>query len=406
MFISRRFLMTALKSRQNIFTVVYVSVILFFLYYRFVLNEYKVTSLTLKKYIMRHHDASVIQHMNEEQLQVKNILFWTKFWNKTSWYLGSDEAGKELLESLNCPVTNCFFTHNRTYLSNVTQYDAILFHGAQYLKDQPPNERASDQLYVFANLESPYLTVENLTRYKNFYNLTMTYRFDSDIPWFYGRIVEKSTSEIIAPSMNPTWKEPESNFYDPEMHKIVLRKKTAMAWFASNCKSASKREDLVNKLQKFIDVDIYGKCGKLHCEKNSMLCYDMLTANYSFYLSFENSICRDYITEKLYRPLTEYIIPIVFNSGKMSLYAPPNSYIDANDFDSIEHLVAHLKFLMSNPKEYVKYFWWKKYYDVVIDPASFKIGFCDLCMKLNNPEFMEQKHMYPDIHSWWVDGMC
>ena len=83
MFISKRFLMTALKSRQNIFTIVYVSVILLFLYHRFVLNEYKVTSLTLKKYVMRHHDPSVILHMNENQLQIKNILFWTKFWNKT-----------------------------------------------------------------------------------------------------------------------------------------------------------------------------------------------------------------------------------------------------------------------------------------------------------------------------------
>lgn len=195
-------------------------------------------------------------------------------------------------------------------------------------------------------------------------------------------------------------------FLDPEMHQIILKKKKAIAWFASNCKSGSKREDIVHKIQNFIKVDIYGKCGKLHCEKNSTLCLDMLTANYMFYLSFENSLCRDYITEKLYRPLTEYIIPIVFNSGNMSLYAPPDSYIDVNDFDSIEHLVSHLKFLTSNPKEYLKYFWWKKYYNVVMNLASFKIGFCDLCMKINDPKFMNKPHMYPDIQSWWIDGMC
>lgn len=95
MFISRRFLM----SRKNIFTVVYVSVILFFLYYRFVLNEYKVKSLTLKKYIMHHHDPSGILHMNEEQAQMKNILFWTKFWNKPcifrSFWVHSQMMSKE-----------------------------------------------------------------------------------------------------------------------------------------------------------------------------------------------------------------------------------------------------------------------------------------------------------------------
>ena len=41
----------------------------------------------------------------------------------------------------------------------------------------------------------------------------MTYRFDSDIPWFYGRIIDKITGEIIAPSKNPKWREPESKFY-------------------------------------------------------------------------------------------------------------------------------------------------------------------------------------------------
>ena len=195
-------------------------------------------------------------------------------------------------------------------------------------------------------------------------------------------------------------------FIDPEIHKIILKKNKAITWFASNCKSASKREDIVRTLQKFISIDIYGKCGTLQCEKNSTLCLDMLTSSYMFYLSFENSLCRDYITEKLYRPLTEYVIPIIFNSANMSLYAPPDSYIDVNDFNSVEHLVSHLKFLMSNPIEYGKYFWWKRYYDVVMDPLSFKIGFCDLCMKLNDPEFMNQKHMYPDIHSWWTNGMC
>lgn len=179
-----------------------------------------------------------------------------------------------------------------------------------------------------------------------------------------------------------------------------------MAWFAPNCRSASEREDFIQTLQKFIKVDTYGKCGKLHCEKNSILCLDMLTANYMFYLSFENSLCRDYISEKFYRPLTEYIIPIVFNSNNIPLYAPRYSYIDANAFESFEHLVSHLKFLMSNPKEYIKYFWWKKYYDVISDSTSLNLGFCDLCLKLNDAEFRNQEHTYPDIHSWWIDDTC
>lgn len=44
----------------------------------------------------------------------------------------------------------------------------------------------------------------------------MTYRFDSDIPWFYGRIIDKSTNRSVALS-NAKWKEPEINFYGKKL---------------------------------------------------------------------------------------------------------------------------------------------------------------------------------------------
>ena len=73
------------------------------------------------------------------------------------------------------------------------------------------------------------------------------------------------------------------------------------AWFVSNCGARNQRWELVKELQEFIAVDIYGACGTHTCyryEKDK--CDQLLNTEYRFYLSFENSNCVDYITEKFY----------------------------------------------------------------------------------------------------------
>lgn len=48
-------------------------------------------------------------------------------------------------------------------------------------------------------------------------------------------------------------------------------------------------------------MDIYGSCGPLKCSRlNTKKCFQLLNQDYKFYLAFENSNCRDYITEKFY----------------------------------------------------------------------------------------------------------
>jgi hypothetical protein len=54
-------------------------------------------------------------------------------------------------------------------------------------------------------------------------------------------------------------------------------------------------------LQKYIPVDIYGKCGTQKCPRSTETeCYEMLNRDYKFYLAFENANCKDYLTEKLF----------------------------------------------------------------------------------------------------------
>ncbi|KOX68777.1 Alpha-(1,3)-fucosyltransferase 11 [Melipona quadrifasciata] len=75
---------------------------------------------------------------------------------------------------------------------------------------------------------------------------------------------------------------------------------------------------------KYIRVDSYGTClNNAQLDKRLKENYleilnneDFLSfiANYKFTIAFENAVCDDYITEKLWRPLTVGSIPIYYGS--------------------------------------------------------------------------------------------
>lgn len=132
----------------------------------------------------------------------------------------------------------------------------------------------------------------------------------------------------------------------------------------------------------------------------------MLTTDYKFYLSFENSLCQDYVTEKLYNAMQELVIPIVYGGADYAKFAPPGSYIDANDFENPTALAKHIQYLDANPKEYLKYFWWRTYYYVPRYPAPSNEAFCQLCIKLHNPNLNVIQSVYGDVKKWWFNGMC
>ncbi|KAK3884249.1 hypothetical protein Pcinc_011460 [Petrolisthes cinctipes] len=85
-------------------------------------------------------------------------------------------------------------------------------------------------------------------------------------------------------------------------------------------------------------------------------CYQMLNQHYKFYLAFENSLCRDYITEKVYNILELNVVPVVYGGADYKRFLPPNSYIDVLDFPDVKTLAAHLSYLDSNTSAFNEYF--------------------------------------------------
>ncbi|GFO50580.1 glycoprotein 3-alpha-l-fucosyltransferase a [Plakobranchus ocellatus] len=130
--------------------------------------------------------------------------------------------------------------------------------------------------------------------------------------------------------------------------------------------TATYRHDstIVAPYEKFVpynsSVDIYGNCGKLRCPRSKAnQCFDLLDKDYKFYLSFENSNCRDYITEKFFvNGLKHNVIPIVMGAAPedYARAAPPHSFIHVDDFESPKHLAEYLNTLDKNDALYNEYF--------------------------------------------------
>lgn len=94
----------------------------------------------------------------------------------------------------------------------------------------------------------------------------------------------------------------ESGIQIPDWRPLILLLPfKQVAWFVSNCHPRNQRMHYARELSKYIQVDIYGACGSLRCPRSqSQTCFDMLDEDYKFYLAFENSNCKDYITEKFF----------------------------------------------------------------------------------------------------------
>ncbi len=137
------------------------------------------------------------------------------------------------------------------------------------------------------------------------------------------------------------------------------------------------------------------------CEINDRGCLrKKIPSTYKFYLAFENSLCQDYATEKLVRPLMTEIVPVVYGGTNYSRDAPPHSVINVEDYSSPEELARYLRRVAANESEYNAYFDWKKSYDMV---GRVQERFCRLCELVNTPSFHKT---YPSMKSWWSDGKC
>lgn len=122
-------------------------------------------------------------------------------------------------------------------------------HRTKGLQDLPSRKR-NDQIWTFLTDESPHHTFLGskikIQLFDGKFNWSMSYRMDSDIPVPYGR-----TRKLLYASKETS-----------EVGKLSNKRRDRLVTIlGSNCGGKNHRWDYVRKLNKTIDVDVYGRCG-------------------------------------------------------------------------------------------------------------------------------------------------
>ncbi|XP_042900211.1 glycoprotein 3-alpha-L-fucosyltransferase A [Parasteatoda tepidariorum] len=291
-----------------------------------------------------------------------------------------------------CSVSNCVLSTNDSIVNNS---DAVLFHLHQTKGPHTlPSEHPDHQIWIFFTDESPLHTFYasrkySMKDYNGLFNWSMTYRSDSDIPVPYGRTVPLSDTE--------------KEQFKPKNHAAV--KSRGIAILGSNCGGQNHRWDYVHELQNYISVDIYGGCGTHKCPGHFMKDCPIIS-DYKFYLAFENSNCREYITEKLWwNAYHKEAVPVVMGAPKEDYLklCPPKSFIHTDDFKSPADLAKYLEFLMEDDEAYNSYFEWQQEFKVVNEHGYFgspSLHLCRICEALNYKRSNLPK-IYDNLDSFW-----
>ena len=234
--------------------------------------------VTYPQYLYRSQNYSINFDCLNNTSPMKLILAWTKFYGTENFGYGLGKVGP--FKEHNCPVTNCELTRDKKRLNDS---DFVIVWLTDSIEQDIPKYRLEKQRWIGGVIESPVHT-PSFGQFNGVFNYTADYQVESEFGINY------ESQKRFLWGLNTTF----NDSYDYSQGKTGF-----MTALISNCGAwHNNRMAYIANLKKYINMTVHGGCGQ-KCPPD-VDCREFVGAKYKFYFAFENSNCKDYITEKFF----------------------------------------------------------------------------------------------------------
>ncbi|XP_034561251.1 4-galactosyl-N-acetylglucosaminide 3-alpha-L-fucosyltransferase 9-like [Notolabrus celidotus] len=274
---------------------------------------------------------------------------------------------------------NCHLTDNKSLYSDA--HGVLIFHrGIQDdLSNLPTLRRPRFQRWIWFNPDTPSNT-RKIAGIQGLFNLTLSYRQDADIPAHWKLSARKNTDEKFK----------------------LPKKERLLCWITGSSGPHAKSRESFNyyrELVKHIKVDVF-----YSAEFSKSEDYFLTISSCKFYIAFEESIHRDYITETFNGPVAAGTVPIVLGPSRQNYeeFIPGTAFIHVNDFRSASKLAEFLLKLDKDYNSYIRYFNWRHFYIARPHPIEENYEFAHaICQACNFLSVNKVYRVVPDLNKWF-----